>query len=262
MIRAGARGYVTKSISGADLADAVRRVHGGDAVFSPRLAGFVLDAFAGPAPRPTASSTRSRRASARCCSTSPAATCTRRSPCDSTSRRRPWRRTCPRCCASSSSRAATSCRAGRRSGGSWTRSRQVLAQHLAGRAQRDLVAELHALGHLVVGQALAAVADQLALTAFAGGHHHGLDRCSPSTSLSTPTTTTSSTFGCTASTSSTSIGSTLSPAHVDQELPRPVMKSRPSSSTRPRSPEAKKPVAEASRLSPLAPAYPASSPCS
>ena len=45
VIRAGARGYVTKSISGADLADAVRRVAEGDAVFSPRLAGFVLDAF-------------------------------------------------------------------------------------------------------------------------------------------------------------------------------------------------------------------------
>jgi DNA-binding NarL/FixJ family response regulator len=46
VIRAGARGYVTKTISGADLVDAVRRVAGGDAVFSPRLAGFVLDAFA------------------------------------------------------------------------------------------------------------------------------------------------------------------------------------------------------------------------
>jgi DNA-binding NarL/FixJ family response regulator len=46
VIRAGARGYVTKSISGAELADAVRRVADGDAVFSPRLAGFVLDAFA------------------------------------------------------------------------------------------------------------------------------------------------------------------------------------------------------------------------
>ena len=52
VIRAGARGYVTKNISPADLADAVRRVHGGDAVFSPRLAGFVLDAFTGPAPQP------------------------------------------------------------------------------------------------------------------------------------------------------------------------------------------------------------------
>jgi DNA-binding NarL/FixJ family response regulator len=46
VIRAGARGYVTKTISAAELADAVRRVAGGDAVFSPRLAGFVLDAFA------------------------------------------------------------------------------------------------------------------------------------------------------------------------------------------------------------------------
>ena len=46
MIRAGARGYVTKSIGPDDLADAVERVAAGDAVFSPRLAGFVLDAFA------------------------------------------------------------------------------------------------------------------------------------------------------------------------------------------------------------------------
>ena len=50
VIRAGARGYVTKTISGPDLADAVRRVRDGDAVFSPRLAGFVLDAFAGQIP--------------------------------------------------------------------------------------------------------------------------------------------------------------------------------------------------------------------
>jgi RNA polymerase sigma factor (sigma-70 family) len=46
VIRAGARGYVTKTISAAELAQAVRRVADGDAVFSPRLAGFVLDAFA------------------------------------------------------------------------------------------------------------------------------------------------------------------------------------------------------------------------
>jgi DNA-binding NarL/FixJ family response regulator len=46
VIRAGARGYVTKTISGAELVAAVRRVAAGDAVFSPRLAGFVLDAFA------------------------------------------------------------------------------------------------------------------------------------------------------------------------------------------------------------------------
>ena len=50
VIRAGARGYVTKSISGADLVDAVRRVAENDAVFSPKLAGFVLDAFSGAAP--------------------------------------------------------------------------------------------------------------------------------------------------------------------------------------------------------------------
>lgn len=49
-IRAGARGYVTKSIAPEELVDAIRRVHEGDAVFSPRLAGFVLDAFAGEAP--------------------------------------------------------------------------------------------------------------------------------------------------------------------------------------------------------------------
>jgi DNA-binding NarL/FixJ family response regulator len=47
VIRAGARGYVTKTIGPDELADAIRRVHDGDAVFSPRLAGFVLDAFAG-----------------------------------------------------------------------------------------------------------------------------------------------------------------------------------------------------------------------
>lgn len=45
VVRQGARGYVTKSISPAELADAIRRVATGDAVFSPRLAGFVLDAF-------------------------------------------------------------------------------------------------------------------------------------------------------------------------------------------------------------------------
>jgi DNA-binding NarL/FixJ family response regulator len=50
VIRAGARGYVTKTISSQDLADAVVRVRDGDAVFSPRLAGFVLDAFAGEVP--------------------------------------------------------------------------------------------------------------------------------------------------------------------------------------------------------------------
>jgi DNA-binding NarL/FixJ family response regulator len=47
VIRAGARGYVTKAISASELAEAIRRVADGDAVFSPRLAGFVLDAFRG-----------------------------------------------------------------------------------------------------------------------------------------------------------------------------------------------------------------------
>ena len=52
MIRAGARGYVTKSIQPEELAAAIRRVNDGDAVFSPRLAGFVLDAFAEVVPAP------------------------------------------------------------------------------------------------------------------------------------------------------------------------------------------------------------------
>jgi DNA-binding NarL/FixJ family response regulator len=50
IVRQGARGYVTKTIAPEDLTEAVRRVHEGDAVFSPRLAGFVLDAFAGALP--------------------------------------------------------------------------------------------------------------------------------------------------------------------------------------------------------------------
>jgi DNA-binding NarL/FixJ family response regulator len=49
LIQAGARGYVTKSIGSGELADAIIRVRDGDAVFSPRLAGFVLDAFTAPA---------------------------------------------------------------------------------------------------------------------------------------------------------------------------------------------------------------------
>jgi DNA-binding NarL/FixJ family response regulator len=59
VIRAGAKGYVTKTISGPDLLDAVRRVAEGDVVFSPRLAGFVLDAFsaAGVAPEPAEEAT-------------------------------------------------------------------------------------------------------------------------------------------------------------------------------------------------------------
>ena len=52
LVRAGARGYVTKRIPGPELAEAVQRVLAGDAVFSPRLAGFVLDAFAASKPEP------------------------------------------------------------------------------------------------------------------------------------------------------------------------------------------------------------------
>jgi DNA-binding NarL/FixJ family response regulator len=52
VIRGGARGYVTKTISGEELADAISRVAEGDAVFSPRLAGFVLDAFSAAASAP------------------------------------------------------------------------------------------------------------------------------------------------------------------------------------------------------------------
>ena len=50
MIRAGARGYVTKTIEPEELSSAIKRIDAGDAVFSPRLAGFVLDAFAGAIP--------------------------------------------------------------------------------------------------------------------------------------------------------------------------------------------------------------------
>jgi DNA-binding NarL/FixJ family response regulator len=51
LVRAGARGYVTKTISAGDLAEAITRVAAGDVVLSPRLAGFVLDAFAGEPPK-------------------------------------------------------------------------------------------------------------------------------------------------------------------------------------------------------------------
>jgi len=50
VVRGGARGYVTKTIGGPELCEAISRVHAGDAYFSPRLAGFVLDAFRGNTP--------------------------------------------------------------------------------------------------------------------------------------------------------------------------------------------------------------------
>ncbi len=65
VIRAGARGYVTKTISAGELADAIRRVNEGDAVFSPRLAGFVLDAFAGAPPPAPADDTELEQLTAR-----------------------------------------------------------------------------------------------------------------------------------------------------------------------------------------------------
>ncbi len=65
VIRAGARGYVTKTISGVELLDAVRRVAEGDAVFSPRLAGFVLDAFTAGVAEPAADESDLDRLTAR-----------------------------------------------------------------------------------------------------------------------------------------------------------------------------------------------------
>jgi len=86
VIRSGARGYVTKSISPAELAAAIRGVHEGDAVFSPRLAGLSSTRSPGPWPRrSTPSSTSSPPASARCSATSRGATRTRRSRASSTS---------------------------------------------------------------------------------------------------------------------------------------------------------------------------------
>ncbi len=110
VIRGGARGYVTKTITGDDLVGAIFRVSDGDAVFSPRLAGFVLDAFASTdAPPVDEDMDRlTQRERARSCASSPAATPTRKSPSSSSS---PSRRSSPtsrRCCASSSSPTATS----------------------------------------------------------------------------------------------------------------------------------------------------------
>lgn len=65
VIRAGARGYITKSASGAEVSDAVRRVSDGDAVFSPKLAGFVLDAFGAVAGETAETSEELDRLSAR-----------------------------------------------------------------------------------------------------------------------------------------------------------------------------------------------------
>ena len=76
VIRGGARGYVTKTIAPDELVAAVERVRDGDAVFSPRLAGFVLDAFAGdaPAPAPDPDLEQLTPRSGRSCASSPAGT--------------------------------------------------------------------------------------------------------------------------------------------------------------------------------------------
>ena len=131
VIRAGARGYVTKTISGPELTDAVERVADGDAVFSPRLAGFVLDAFAAdPAaaggavpsfdPELDQLTPRERevlRLIARGYAYKEVARSCR-------SRSRPSRATSRPCCASCSSRAATSSPAGRPSAACCDRARR------------------------------------------------------------------------------------------------------------------------------------------
>ena len=111
VVRAGAHGYVTKTIETAALIDAIERVHQGDAYFSPRLAAFVLQAFSAPehaAALADPSSSSSPRASATSCTTSRAAIRTSGSRAASGSARGRSRRTSARSCASCSSRRATS----------------------------------------------------------------------------------------------------------------------------------------------------------
>ena len=118
VVRAGARGYVTKTISGEELTDAIHRVADGDAVFSPRLAGFVLDAFSSGEPirdaeldELTAREREVLRLIARGYRYKEIASSLHLSGQD-------WsRRTSSTCCGSSSSRVATSSRAGQQSVG-------------------------------------------------------------------------------------------------------------------------------------------------
>ena len=120
IIRAGARGYVTKTISGPELADAIAPGAGGDAVFSPRLAGFVLDAFAGRGSRPSAVDPELDQLTARereVLQHIARGYLYKEIAPGSTSPPRPSRRTSRRCCASCSSRTATSSAAGPSSAG-------------------------------------------------------------------------------------------------------------------------------------------------
>ena len=116
VIRAGARGYVTKTINSTDLATAIRRVAEGTRSSrrgSPASCSMRSGRRRGRLPRSTRSSTGSPRASARSCGSSPGGTSTRKSPRSSSSRSRRSRRMSLRCFASSSSRRGTSSRRGR-----------------------------------------------------------------------------------------------------------------------------------------------------
>ena len=108
VIRAGARGYVTKTIAADELTAAIERVAQGDAVFSPRLAGFVLDAFrAGDRLTSSAELDELTPREREVLQLIRAATCTRRSPRVCTSRSRRWRVTSRAFSASCSCRRAT-----------------------------------------------------------------------------------------------------------------------------------------------------------
>ena len=139
VIRAGARGYVTKTINSTDLATAIRRVAEGTRSSrrgSPASCSMRSGRRRGRLPRSTRSSTGSPRASARSCGSSPGGTNTRKSPRSSSSRSRRSRRMSPRCFASSSSRRGTSSRRGRWGASSSERSGRPAVARLprAGRA--------------------------------------------------------------------------------------------------------------------------------
>ena len=111
LVRAGARGYVTKTVTPSELADAIVRVAAGRRSSRRAWPGsYSTPSRALPARQPpaTPSWTNSRHENKRCWSTSRAATSTKRSPSNSACRPAPWRATYPRCCANSASPTATS----------------------------------------------------------------------------------------------------------------------------------------------------------